>query len=132
MTTAFTLEFLQDKIGAEYVELNPLTGQPRIIHGLNEVWQKLDEHGGIGQVAKIFGLSETAVWAWVDDHYIPHLYLRYLIDPGQRVIDVQGAPSGYVDPGSGECWPKSWVFDDADLTCRVEVLSPTLMDIPHN
>ena len=34
MSIQFTLEFLQDKIGAEYVERNPVTGKPRIIQGL--------------------------------------------------------------------------------------------------
>jgi hypothetical protein len=115
MTTAFTLEFLQDKIGAEYVELNPLTGRPRFIHGLNEVWQKLDEHGGVGQVAKVFGLSEVDVWDWVDRHEIPEMYLRYLIDRDQRVSDVQLSSSGYEDPVSGEFWPGNWKLEPSDV-----------------
>lgn len=89
MTNSFTLEFLQDKIGVDCVEENPFTGQPRIPRDLNEVWQKLDEHGGVSQVAKLFGQSEAAVWGWVDNHCIPDLYLRYLIDPGQQTSVVK-------------------------------------------
>lgn len=111
MSTVFTLEFLQDKIGSEYVELNPVTGQPRIIKGLNGVWEKVEAHGGVSQVAKVFGLSEAAVWGWVDGHEIPGLYLRYFIDPGQRVSDVQLSSVGYEDPVSGECWPGNWRMD---------------------
>ncbi len=115
MTSPFTLELLQGKIGKEYVEANPVTGQPRIIQGLNGVWEKLEEHGGVGQVAKVFGLSEAAVWAWVDDHEIPDPYLRYLIDPGQRITDVQLSSIGYEDPVSGECWPSNWKLEPADF-----------------
>ncbi len=115
MTTAFTLEFLQDKIGVEYIELNAVTGQPRIIQGLNEVWAKLEEHGGVGQVAKVFGLSEAAVWGWVDRHEIPALQLPYLMDPGERASDVQLSSVGYEDTVSGECWPGNWACDAADI-----------------
>lgn len=108
MTSPFTLELLQEEIGKEYVETNPVTGQPRIIQGLNGVWEKLEEHGGVGQVAKVFGLSEADVWGWVDRHEIPDLYLRYLIDPEQRISDVQLSSLGYVDALSGRCWPANW------------------------
>jgi len=114
----FTLELLQDKIGVEYIELNPITNQPRIIQGLNEVWGAIDEHGGVGQVAKLFGLGEVDVWAWVDRHKIPDLYLRYLMDPGQRVSDVQLSSIGYEDPVTGYCWPGNWKMDPSDFAGR--------------
>ena len=115
MSTVFTLELLQEKIGKEYVEANPVTGQPRFGYDWNEVWQKLDEHGGVGRVAKVFGLSEASVWSWVDRHEIPEMYLRYLIDPGQRVSDVQLSSIGYEDTVSGECWPGNWRLEPAML-----------------
>ena len=43
MNPRFTLELLQDEIEVEYIELNPVTNQPRLIHGLNNVWEKLEE-----------------------------------------------------------------------------------------
>lgn len=113
MNTAFTLEVLQENIGKEYVEANPITNRPRIVQGLNEVWAKLDEHGGVGQVAKVFGLDESQVWSWVDSHQVPELYLRYLLDPGQSAGDVQLSSVGYEDPVSGECWPESWKLEVA-------------------
>lgn len=118
MSTAFTLELLQEKIGQEQVEVNPITDKPRIIQGLNEVWQKLDEHGGVGQVAKVFGLSASQVWSWVDRHEIPDLYLRYLMDPGELVSDVQLSSIGYEDPVSGECWPGNWKLEPSDVNGR--------------
>lgn len=123
MTSPFTLQLLQKEIGKEYVETNPVTGQPRIIQGLNGVWGKLEEHGGVCQVAKVFGLSEVAVWAWVDDHEIPELYLRYLIDPGQWISDVQLPSCGHEDSVSGESWPGTWKLEPSDffrpgVTCR--------------
>src|SRR5665213_4174023 len=102
MSTALTLQFLQDKIGAQYVEENPVTGQPRIIQGLNEVWAKVDEHGGVTQVAKLFSLSDAVVWGWVDEHFIPALYAPYLVGQGQPISDVQLSSVGYDDPVSGE------------------------------
>ncbi|MDP2448610.1 MAG: hypothetical protein Q8M93_02455 [Polaromonas sp.] len=119
MSSPFTLELLQDKIGKEYVEANPVTEQPRIIQGLNGVWEKLEEHGGVSQVAKVFGLSEAGVWGWVDDHCIPDLYLRYLIDPGERVSDVQLSSVGYEDPVSGRCWPENWIKEPSDVAIVV-------------
>lgn len=116
MTSPFTLELLQEKIGEEFVEVNPFTNQPRIIQGLNEVWAKLDEHGGVGQVAKVFGLSEGEVWSWVDSHEIPELYLRYLLDPGQSACDVQLSSVGYEDPVNGECWPANWKLEPSDFS----------------
>ena len=118
MTNPFTLEQLQEKIGVEYIELNPVTLQPRLIQGLNNVWQKLENHGGVGQVAKGLGLSEADIWGWVDRHEIPELQLRYFLDPGERVADVQLSCSGYEDPETGECWPANWKLEPADFVGR--------------
>ena len=115
MSTVFTLELLQDKFGAECVELNPVTGQLRFIHEQNAVWRKLDEHGGVGQVAKVFGLSEAVVWGWVDEHEIPEMYVPFLIDRDELVSDVQLSSSGYEDPVTGECWPANWRLEPGDI-----------------
>ena len=115
MSTVFTLELLQDKIGVEYAERNPVTGQPRIIQGLNNVWQKIDEHGGVAQVAKVFGLTEADVWGWVDRHEIPELQLPYLMDLGELVSDVQLSSVGYEDPVTGESWPENWKLEPSDV-----------------
>ncbi|MES2188762.1 MAG: hypothetical protein V4454_01465 [Pseudomonadota bacterium] len=115
MNSPFTLELLQNEIGVEYIELNPVTKQPRIIQGLNGVWAKIEEHGGVGQVAKVFGLSEADVWAWIDRHEIPDLQLPYLMDPGELVSDVQLSSVGYTDPITGECWPGNWKLEPADV-----------------
>ncbi|MDI1238643.1 MAG: hypothetical protein PSV26_14270 [Polaromonas sp.] len=115
MSPPFTLRLLQDKIGEQYVEANPITNQPRIIQGLNGVWEKLEEHGGVGQVAKVFGLSEAGVWGWVDRHEIPEMYLRYLMDTGELVSDVQLSSIGYEDPASGDTWPANWKMEPSDL-----------------
>lgn len=45
MSPPFTLKFLKEKVGAEYVEHNPITGKPRIIRGLNEVWNVIESTG---------------------------------------------------------------------------------------
>jgi len=115
MNSKFTLEFLQDKIGAEYVEENPVTRKPRIIQALNEVWNAINEHGGVPQVAKLFGLTELVVWGWVDAHLIPSMYVKYLAGPGQRIADVQLSSVGFEDTESGACWPCSWRLEAADL-----------------
>lgn len=112
MTSPFTLELLKEKIGAEYVELNPVTGKPRIIQGLNEVWDAVDEHGGVPVVAKLFGLSEADVWGWIDDHVVPDLYAPYLASPRpleKYVQFMQLSPVGYEAPESEACWPNNWL-----------------------
>lgn len=57
-----------------YVELNPATGRPRLIHGLNEVWQVIDEFGGIAHTARHFAIQERFVYYWIDDHFIPAIF----------------------------------------------------------
>lgn len=111
MSTEFSLEFLQGKIGAEYVELNPITGKPRIVQGLNQVWEAIDEHGGVSVVAKLFGLSEVDVWGWIDDHVVPDLYAPYLASsrPTDRYVrEMQLSSVGYEDPMTKVSWPVSW------------------------
>jgi len=115
MSAEFTLEFLQGKIGAEYVELNPVTGKPRIIQGLNQVWDAVDVHGGVSEVAKLFGLSEADVWGWIDDHWIPELYVRYLAGAVRWIPDVQLSSVGWEDPETGEYWPQSWKLEPVDF-----------------
>lgn len=102
-----------------------LTSISCIIQALNGVWTKIQEHGGVGQVAKVFGLSEADVWSWVDLHEIPELYLRYLMGPGELVSDVQLSSSGYEDPVSGECWPGNWKLEPSDVNgpIRTSVLT---------
>lgn len=115
MRTGFTLQFLQDQIGADYVEENPITGKPRIIQGLNEVWQTINEHGGVARVARLFGLSEADVWGWVDSHWVPELYAPYLADPRGGIAEMQLSSVGCEDPETGDCWPRSWKLDAADF-----------------
>jgi hypothetical protein len=114
MSTTFTLAFLQDKIGEQYVEANPVTNQPRIIQGLNEVWRAIDEQGGVGQIAKVFGLSEVDVWAWVDGHEVPGLYAPYLAPDG-NLADLQLSSVGYWDVETGACWPNTWKLERDDV-----------------
>ena len=113
MNNPVTLAYLQAQIGAEYVEANPVTGKPRIIQGLNEVWEAIDEHGGVSQVAKLFGLSELAVWGWVDDHDIPALYVPYLTAQVDTKAKVPLSSVGCEDSVKGEFWPKSWALETA-------------------
>lgn len=113
MNNPVTLAYLQAQIGAEYVEANPVTGKPRIIQGLNEVWEAIDEHGGVSQVAKLFGLSELAVWGWVDEHDIPALYVPYLTAQVDPKAKVPLSSVGCEDVATGKFWPKSWVLETA-------------------
>jgi hypothetical protein len=106
----FSLELLQEKIGAEYIERNPVTGMPRIIQGLNPVWQLIEEHGGVSRVARLFGLTETVVFSWIDEHFIPMLYVGYLADPRDGLADIQLSSVGYQDQESGACFPWHWEF----------------------
>jgi len=112
MSAEFSLAFLQGKIGAEYVETNPNTGHPRIIHGLNQVWDAIDEHGGVQMVAQLFGLPEREVWSWIDEHVVPDLYAPYLASPRpseKYVQDMQLSAVGYECPVTKALWPVSWL-----------------------
>ena len=109
MSAAFTLEFLQDQIGAEYVELNPITNQPRLIQGLNEVWQAIDGQGGVAALAARLGLPEGVVWGWIDRHCVPERYCLELTDEAW-VSEMLMPSTGYEDPITGECWPPTWLM----------------------
>lgn len=39
----------------------------------------------------------------------------FLIGRNERVSDVQLSSSGYDDPITGECWPRNWTLESADL-----------------
>jgi hypothetical protein len=109
MSPPFTLDFLQQKIGAEYVERNPATGEPRLIQGLNEVWEHIEAQGGVSALAARLGLAETIVWGWIDRHCVPERYCEVLVDRAW-VSDMLIPSTGYEDPETGECWPVTWRF----------------------
>ena len=111
MSRKFTLEFLQEKIGAEYVERNPVTGNPRIILGLNEVWEAVNDFGGIVCVARHFDLPEEMIWSWIDNHYVPSLYAVELARDPKWVPDMQLSSVGYTDKITGRCWPRTWKME---------------------
>lgn len=128
MSAEFSLEFLQGKIGAEYVELTPVTGKPRIIQGLNEVWGAVDEHGGVPVVARLFGLSEADVWGWIDAHWIPEPYVFYMAGSRRWIPDVLLSSVGWEDPVSGACWPSSWKLDRAEIDFAVKRRKQTTVE----
>jgi hypothetical protein len=115
MKQKFTLEFLQDKIGAEYIELNPLTGNPRIIRGLNEVWEYVDDFGGLACVASHFDLPEESIWSWIDNHFVPELYALELARLKKWIPDMQLSSVGYTDPRTKRCWPRTWKLERRDF-----------------
>jgi hypothetical protein len=110
MSTQFTLKFLKEKIGAEYVERNPISGKPRIILGLNEVWNAIEEYGGVPKVARWLGLPAPIIWGWIDEHYVPDPFARKLTCRGSKVSDMQLSSVGYEDPETGVCWPWTWAL----------------------
>lgn len=104
-----SVAFLVSKIGP-YVEPSTVSGKPRLIKGINEVWAVLDEFGGISHTAKHFSVPEIFVDEWICNHYIPAVcayeiakYLGY-----SNVADFQVPSTGYEDPITGRCWPITW------------------------
>ena len=104
-----TVDFLIRKIGP-YVELNPTTGKPRFIKGLNDVWLAVDKFGGISHTAKHFGIQEGFIHEWIDNHYMPVIF-AYEISKKlgySDFEDLQRPTTGYQDSITGFCWPSSW------------------------
>ncbi len=115
MSNKFTLEFLQEKIGAEFVEINPVTGKPRIIRDLNEVWEAVDDFGGVQEVAKHYSVPEEFIWGWIDLHFVPEPYVLDVAGSADWIPEMQLSSVGYEDPDSGACWPWTWKFSRADF-----------------
>lgn len=109
----YSVDFLNGKLGGPYVELSPTTGKPRLIHGLNEVWQVIDEFGGIAYTAKHFAIQERFIHDWVDRHFIPYIFAYEI----SRILgyakhsDFQEPSLGYDDPETGCSWPISWKLE---------------------
>jgi len=104
----YSVEFLISQIGP-YVEVNPVTGNPRLIRGLNEVWQAIEEFGGIAHTARQFSIPEINVQKFIDNHYMPvGIAVAIAKKLGCKSRDIQIPSTGYEDPVTGECWPRSW------------------------
>lgn len=106
----YSVDFLNSKLGGSYVELNPITGRPRLIHGLNEVWGVVDEFGGITKTARHFAIQERFVHEWIDQHYIPAVFAFEIAKKlgYSRRADFQKPSTGYEDAKTGYCWPRTW------------------------
>lgn len=104
----YSVDFLNEKLAGPYVELNPVTGRPRLIKGLNEVWYAVERFGGITFTADHFGVSKDDVYDWIDCHYIPPAYAAEIAKKlGCEPIDFQEPSLGYDDPETGKSWPIS-------------------------
>lgn len=104
----YSVEFLTSKIGP-YVETNPVTGNPRLIKGLNEVERAIEEFGGIAYTAKQFSIPEIYVHRFIDNHYMPVAFAVAIAKKLRcKLGDIQTPSTGYEDPVTGECWPVSW------------------------
>ncbi len=109
MNHEYSVEFLTSKLGGPYVENNPVTGKPRLIKGLNEVWQAIEEFGGIAYTAKQFFIPEIYVHGFIDNHYMPFIFAFTIAKKlGCKPSDIQLPSTGYEDPLTGQCWPQSW------------------------
>jgi hypothetical protein len=112
-----TLKFLQDRIGADRVVLNEVTGRPCLYQPYNNVLYAVRRGGGVKKVAENFGLPEWMVGKWIDDHYVPDMYARKLaLLTGYGEFDVQHAPIGYLDPENRFCWPPSYYVTVTEKT----------------
>jgi hypothetical protein len=113
----YSVDFLNSKLGGPYVELNPVTGKPRLIHGLNEVWGVVNEFGGIAKTARHFAINERFVHDWVDRHFIPYIFAYEIakILGYSRHADFQEPSTGYEDTETGYCWPMTWKLGWAEM-----------------
>lgn len=119
MYNEYSVEFLTSKLGGPYVETNPVTGKPRLIKGLNEVWQAIDEFGGIAHTADYFGISNNCVHSWIDKHFIPkHFAYEMAKKLGCKPSDFEEPSLGYDDSVTGDTWPNSWKPSWVNTQCN--------------
>lgn|GEM_PF-2227589 len=112
MNPDYSVEFLNRELGGPYTELNPITGKPRLIKGLNEVWQAIEEFGGVAYTAKQFSIPEIYVHKFIDNHYMPVAFAAAIAKKlGCKIGDILLPSTGYEDPLTGQCWPLSWCMD---------------------
>lgn len=118
MSTKYTLEFLKAKLGDHLVELNPHTGNPRLTLPNNELWMYIEDAGGVSAIAKYLGITESMVWKWVDDNYVPSVFLHEMesMTEADRIY-LQSPCTGFIDEETGSTWPWSWkIFvEDSDF-----------------
>lgn len=114
----YSVDFLNDKLAGPYVELNPVTGRPRLIKGLNEVWYAVERFGGIAFSVNYFGITKKCVHAWLDNHFIPTDYAYEIAKKlNCKPSDFQEPSLGYDDPVTGGSWPISWKLGWIKMHC---------------
>lgn len=106
-----SVSFLIEQIGP-YITINPNTGAPRLIEGLNAVWDAVNELGGVAAVATKYDVEPWEVEQWIDDHYVPlrkglAICKELRIDP----IDFYDPSTGFEDKANGIYWPYAWSPD---------------------
>jgi hypothetical protein len=76
---------------------------------LNEVWQAIEEFGGIAYTAKQFSIPEIYVHGFIDNHYMPVAFAVAIAKKLDcKIGDILLPSTGYEDPQTGQCWPLSW------------------------
>ena len=115
--TGFTFEFLKEKFG-KYVEINPATGNPRLISKINLVSSAVEMLGGVDAVAEYFRVPPLLVEYWIDQHYVPSSFAKDVASfqaTGFSPEQLQRPMYGYRDPVSYQCWPSSYHLIDESL-----------------
>lgn len=53
------------------IQINPATGNQRLIDAGNDVVSVIEILGGVTQAAIKLGVEEIEIEHWIDDHYVP-------------------------------------------------------------
>lgn len=74
MRAAIDFEQVRFESGPWKVQINPVTGNQRLIDAGNDVVSVIEILGGVAQAATKLGVEEIEIEHWIDDHYVPTRY----------------------------------------------------------
>ena len=77
---------VKEELGNQ-VEVNPRTGNLRLVMGYNAVMKAIEGLGGVEKAATLLKIPELEIENWIDEHYVPSPY-------DMKVLELLGFESG--------------------------------------
>ena len=88
-----------DIVDAQFIQINPVTGNRQLIMVANDVMHVIELLGNIDAAALTLGVEEIEIHHWIDDHYIPTRYAEKIM----KLIGWKGIES-LQQPSVGTDW----------------------------
>lgn len=95
MRATIDFKLIRFEDGEEGIQINPVTGNQRLIGACNDVKAVIDLLGGVVKAAAKLDVEEIEIEHWIDDHYVPTRHANVVKAlTGWSVWSIQIPPIG--------------------------------------